>query len=58
MTFPTFVSAMPIQCFALDAIEKNATAIGRRLDAVAWVRNQEAEFDRAAPPMAYIGNSR
>lgn len=40
MTFPTFVSAMPIQCFALDAIEKSATAIGRRLDAVAWVRSR------------------
>ncbi len=57
MTFPTFVPAMPIQCFALDAIEKSAPVSGRRLDAVTWFRNQEAEFDRAAPPMAYIGNS-
>jgi hypothetical protein len=29
MTFPTFVPAIPIQCFALDAIEKSATAFGK-----------------------------
>lgn len=31
---------------------------GRRLDAIAWFRSQEAELDRAAPPIAHIGNFR
>lgn len=45
MTFPTFVPTIPIQCFALDAIEKSAPVSGRRLDAVTWFRSQEDECD-------------
>ena len=30
---------------------------GRRSDAIAWFRNQEAVLDRAAPTIKHIGNS-
>jgi hypothetical protein len=30
---------------------------GRRSDAIAWFRDQEAVLDRSAPPIAHIGKS-
>lgn len=43
---------------ALKTVRWARPISGWRLDAIAWFRNQEAELDRAAPPIAHIGNSR